>query len=41
MDYTKFTEAYKQVITESNDSELRNYIRSVVEEVIKEMNKKN
>jgi hypothetical protein len=38
MDYTKFTEAYKQVITESNDSELRNYIRSVVEEVIKEMN---
>ena len=38
MDIQKFTEAYKQVITEStNDSELRNYIRSIVEEVIKEM----
>ncbi len=36
MNYTKFREAYKQVITESNDSELRNYIRSIVEEVIKE-----
>lgn len=36
MNYTKFREAYKQVITESNDSELRNYIRSIVEEVLSE-----
>lgn len=39
MDLQKFKETYKQVITEStNDSELKNYIRSIVEEVIKEMN---
>ena len=37
MDIQKFKETYKQVITEStNDSELKNYIRSIVEEVIKE-----
>lgn len=40
MDLQKFRETYKQVITEStNDSELKNYIRSIVEEVINEENK--
>lgn len=37
MDLQKFKETYKQVITEStNDSELRNFIRSIVEEVLSE-----
>ncbi len=39
MDYKKFTEAYKSVLDKSvGDSELRELIRSVVEEVINDKN---
>lgn len=37
MDLQKFKQSYVQIISESNDSELKNYIRSIVEEVLNEM----
>lgn len=37
MDLQKFKESYKQVISESNDdSEIRAFIRSIVEEIVNE-----
>jgi len=37
MDLQKFKQSYVHIISESNDSELKNYIRSIVEEVLNEM----
>jgi hypothetical protein len=36
MDLTKFKESYLQVISESQDVDLKNYIRAIVEEVLEE-----